>query len=91
MKNICSFIVFQVLKVPLEICKIQPQNLLFLVVLLAFTSANIIFHKYLELHSTLSEKRFSSRIFLFLMDSLKSPTKLPKSAKRDKSFLLMLP
>ena len=70
MKNTCPFyIVFQVLKVPLiKICKKQPLNLLFfLLLLLAFTtSADIIFHKLLELHSTLFEKkRFSSRIFLF--------------------------
>ena len=32
---------------------------------LAFTSAGISFQKFLELHSTLPEKRFSSQIFLF--------------------------
>ena len=60
------YIVFQVLKVLLiNICKIQSLDLLFLVFLLAFTSADIIFQKFLELHSTLSEKRFLSQIFLF--------------------------
>ena len=61
MKNTCPFyIVFQVLKVLLiKICKKQPLNLLFfLLLLLAFTtSADIIFHKLLELHSTLFEKK----------------------------------
>ena len=50
----------------INICKIQPDYS-FLVVI---TSADIIFEKFLELHSTSSEKkRFSSRIFLFLTDS----------------------
>ena len=31
----------------------------------AFTSAYIIFYNFLELHSTLSEKRFLSQIYLF--------------------------
>ena len=67
MKNTCLtlrfkffFTVFQVLKVPLiNICKIQPLDLL-LFLLLAFTSADTDFYKFLELHSTLSEKRFLS-------------------------------
>ena len=51
------YIVFQVLKVLLiKICKIQPLDLLLnKALLLAFTSADIIFHKFLELYSTLSE------------------------------------
>ena len=69
MKNTRPFyILFKVFKVLLtKICKMQPPDLLFLVVfiLLAFTSADIIFHKFLEFHSTLSEKIFQSRIFLF--------------------------
>ena len=41
-----------------EICKIEPPDLYFLLFLLAFiTPADTIFHKYLELHSTLSEKK----------------------------------
>ena len=39
--------------------------------LLAFTSADIIFHKVLELHSTLSEKNIFMINFRFLTDSLK--------------------
>ena len=58
MKKIYLFyIVFQVLKVLLiKVCKIQPPDCLFLLFLLAFTSAGIIFHKSLELYSTVSEK-----------------------------------
>ena len=52
------YIVSQVLKVLLiKNCKRQPPDLLFLFVLLAFTSAGIIFHKFLELHSKISEKK----------------------------------
>ena len=43
----------------------------FLLFLLAFTSADIIFHKFLELHSTLSEKKIFVANFPFLTDSLK--------------------
>ena len=75
-KNTCRFyIVFQVLKVLLiKICKIQSLDLLFIVVfnlllsfylLLAFTIADIIFHKFLKLHSELSEKNIFVTIFLF--------------------------
>ena len=64
------YIVFQVLKVLLiKICKIQSLDLLFLF-LLAFTSADIIFHKFLELHSKLSEKKIFVTNFPFLTDSL---------------------
>ena len=41
------------------------HQIFYFFLLLAFASADIISHKFLELHSTLSEKRFSSRIFLF--------------------------
>ena len=44
--------------------------------ILAFTSADIIFHKFLELHSTLSEKNIFVTIFHFLTDSLKPPNSL---------------
>ena len=44
-------------------CKMQPPDILFLFVLLAFTLAGIIFHK--KLQSKISEKIFSSQIFLF--------------------------
>ena len=49
----------------MKICKIQPPDLLFLVVLLAFTSVEIIFYKFLELHSTLSKKYFCHKFFYF--------------------------
>ena len=68
--------IFKVLKVLLiKTCKIQPPDLL-LLVLLAFASptTDIIFHKFLELHSKLSEKKIFVINFPFLMDSLKSPT-----------------
>ena len=73
MKNTCPFyIVFHVLKVFLiKICKIQPLHLylLFLVAfILAFTSADINFYKFLELHSTLSEKKDFCHEFSFLTD-----------------------
>ena len=42
-----------------------------MLLLLAFTLADIIFHKFLELHSTLSEKRIFVTNFPFLMDLLK--------------------
>ena len=89
------YILFKVLKVLLtKICKIQPPDLLFLAafIFLAFT-ADIIFHKFLELHSTLSEKIFQSQIFLFngfTQTPIPLTTKIHKT-KRDKSFLPMLP
>ena len=61
--------------------------------MLAFTSADIIFYKLLELHASLSEKKIFVTNFPFLTDSLKPPHPpyRPKSAKRDKGFLSMLP
>ena len=80
------YIVFQVLKVLLiKICKIVLRNKNFysLLFLLVFTSADIIFHKVLELRSTLSEKKIFVTHFPFLMDSLKPlqppPTPHPNS------------
>ena len=62
---------FQVLKVLLiKICEIQPPDLFLLLFLLAFTSTDIIFHKCLELHSTLSEKNAFVTSFSFLTNSL---------------------
>ena len=51
---------------------LQPpeQIIHFLLFLLAFTSADIIFHKFLELHSILSEKNISVTNFTFSTDSL---------------------
>ena len=43
--------------------------------MLAFASADIIFHNFLEFHSILLEKRFLSQIF-FLTASLKPPAPL---------------
>ena len=88
MKNTYLFYtVFQVLKV-IKNCKIQPPDLLFLYGLLAFSSAGIIFHKFLELHSKISEKNFHHQ-FSFLMDLLRLPThphplnsQIPLSVKR---------
>ena len=45
----------------------------FLLFLLAFTSADIIFHKFSELHSTLSEKKIFITNVSFLPDSLNPP------------------
>ena len=44
--------------------------------LVAFTSADIIFHKFLELHSLLSVKKDFRHEFSFLTDSLDPPTPL---------------
>ena len=41
---------------------------------LVFTSADIVFHNFLELHSTLSEKKVFSQIFLFKQIHLNLPT-----------------
>ena len=67
MKNACLFyIAFQVLEVRLiKICKAEPSDLLFLVVLLAFASADITFHKFVELHSVLLIKKIFVTNFLF--------------------------
>ena len=65
-----------------KICKIQSLDLLFIVVfnlllsfylLLAFTIADIIFHKFLKLHSALSERKIFVTNFPFLTESLKPP------------------
>ena len=65
------YIVFQVLKVFLiKRSKNSHQIFFCLLFLLAFTSADIIFHKFLELHSTLSEKSIFVTNFSFLNDSL---------------------
>ena len=41
--------------------------------LLAFTSADIIFHNILDLHSTLTDKKIFFTNFPFLTDSLNPP------------------
>ena len=58
------FILFQVLKI-LLIKKIQLPVFLFLVVFYQLLHQQISFYNFIALHSTLSEKRFLSRIFLF--------------------------
>ena len=64
------YIIFQVFKVLLtKICKIFYLFLF----LLAFTSADIIVHKFLGLHSKLSEKKIFVINFSFLTDSLTPP------------------
>ena len=64
------YTVFYVLEVFLtKIC-------FYLLFLLAFTSANIIFHKFLKLHSALSEKNIFVTNFPFLTDLLKPPNPL---------------
>ena len=80
MKNTLPFyIVFQVLKVT------SYKNLYlgysywifyFFCFTLAFTSADIICHRFLELHSTLSEKKIFVINLLFLTDSLNPPPTL---------------
>ena len=96
MKNTCSFyIVFQLSKeLLIKICKIKPQDLLFLFVLLAFTSADIIFHKYLKLYSPYQKRRFSSRVFFF--NGFPQPPPLHTFSSQNllsinKFFFLMLP
>ena len=49
----------------IKICKIEPPDLLFIVVFISFISADIIFQKYLGLHLTLSEKEFFRHEFSF--------------------------
>ena len=50
----------------IKICKIQPTGYLFLVVFISF----YIFHKFSELHSTLSAKNIFVTNFSFLTDSI---------------------
>ena len=94
MKNTSSFyIVFQVLKVLLrKICK-SYQIFYFLLFLLAFSftsiSADIIFHTFLKLHSTLSEKKNFVRNFPEWLSAQQpgTQTQLFKSFKFGRSYL----
>ena len=81
------YIVFQVLKVLLKnICKIQSLDLLFLVVFISFyISRYHIFHRFLELHSTLSEKKIFVKDFSFLTDSLKPSPLQPLTSQNPLS------
>ena len=85
-KNTCSFYtVFQVLEVLLiQICKIQPLDLLFLVIFISFCINR--FHKFLKLHSALSERKIFVTNFPFLMGSLNT---YPHPLKHLKSSLSM--
>ena len=56
----------------IKVCMISHQIFYFQLFLLAFRSADIIFHKFLELHSTSNKKIFVTS-FPFLTDSLKPP------------------
>ena len=75
MKNACPFmfyIVFQVLEVLfIKICKIQPPYLLFLVVFISFSSADIISHKSLGLHPTCEKKDFCHNFSFFRRSQVK--------------------
>ena len=53
----------------------------FICFVLHFTPADIIFHRFLELHSTLSEKKIFVTNFPFLTDSLKRIPSTPLTAK----------
>ena len=69
MKNTCPF--YKVLLI--KICRHKQHIFYFLLLSLAFTSADIIFHKFLELHATLSEKNIFIKNFPILTDSLEPP------------------
>ena len=60
----------------IKTCEMQPLDLLFLVVFISFYINRYIsmFHKFLELHSTLSEKKIFVTNFLLLTDSLQPPS-----------------
>ena len=65
MKTTLHFlIVFQVFK---KFCQVQPMDLLIVVILLGFTSADLylIFYKFPERHSTFSKKKNYFKIFSF--------------------------
>ena len=64
---------FQFLKVLLiKICKIQSLDPLFIVVFISFYISRYNFYEFLQLHSTLSEKKIFFTNFLFLTDFFKS-------------------
>ena len=70
MKNTCPvYIVFQILKVLLDTATRSFVSCF----LLAFTLADIIFYKFLELHSPLSERKIFVTNCPFLTDLLEPP------------------
>ena len=76
---------------------LQPLDLLFIVVFIrpTFTSADIIFHKFLKHHhSALSEKKIFVMNFSFVVDSinpLTHPLNGQNLPKHGKSFFVVLP
>ena len=97
-KNTCSFYtIFLVLEVRLiTIYKIQPLDLLFFLIFIRFYINRYHFSQIFTRHSALSERKIFVTNFPFLTESLKPPSqphplKQPKSTKRDKGFLLILP
>ena len=62
------------------------QIFYFLFFLLALTSANIISHKFSEIHSTLSEKKIFVTNFPFLTDSLKPQPPHPLNSQSPLSL-----
>ena len=75
MKNTCPFyIVFQVLKVCLiKVCKIQPPDLLFLVVFISFYISRYHFSQIFKTSLNIIWKKVSVTNFPFLTDPLKPP------------------
>ena len=93
MANTCSFYTeFQLLKVCTSKKNIVTKyhQVFYFLFLLVFTSADIIFHKFLELHSTFSEKKDFRHKFSLFKGFTQTPHPLqPKSDKRDGSSLLI--
>ena len=77
-KNTCSFYtVFQVLEVLLiKICKIQPLDLLFLVIFISFYINRYHFSQIFKTSFSIIWKKDFCQNFPFLMESLKLPTPL---------------
>ena len=75
MKDTCPFyIVFQAFKVLLiKLLRYRHYTFYFLLLLLDFKSTDIIFDKFLELHSTLFEKKDFSHRFSFFNRITQSP------------------
>ena len=78
------YIAFQVLKVLLiKICKIRylHQIFYFLLFFLAFTSADMIFYRFLEFHSILSESKDFRHKFSFFNGFTQTPPPTPPPHK----------